>query len=56
MSSERPWLVPTASAIMGRPAAVPLHAPTLPRPGLRAGLLSSTRLFSRVVPALRGPP
>ncbi len=55
MSSERPWLVPTASAIMGGPAAVPLHAPTLPRPGLRAGLLSSTRLFSRVVPALRGP-
>ena len=62
LSSERPTLPPAASAIVTCPAAVSCLAPTLPRPGLRAGLLSSTSLSglssmsSGVVPVPAAPP
>jgi len=44
LSSERPTLAPATSASMSGPAAVSCLAPTLPRSGLRADLLSSTSL------------
>ena len=62
LSSERPSLPPAGSAIVTGPPAVSCLAPTLPRPGLRAGLLSSTSLSglsslsSGVVPVPVAPP
>jgi hypothetical protein len=56
LSSECSWLPPAGSASMSGPAAVSCLAPTLPRPGLRAGLLSSTSLSSRVVPVSAAAP